>query len=424
MLSVVQSRSATKHGRRILPDRVVVLNDASVPRGGATGVALSLCQTLRDRGIPVTFVGGDNKTASRNFIATDHQISVGSQHIMEGHRGTAVVRGIYNWDAAKAVSDWIERYDTSRTIYHLHGWSKILSPAVFRALRNVRPRVVVHAHDFFLGCPNGGYFNFQKQKECTLRPLSPACITTNCDRRNYAHKLWRVARHGVRAAVADLNNFGLVIVVHEAMIDLLEAGGVPRLRQQVLRNTVMPWTKTRIVSEDNRQFFYVGRLELDKGVLELAEAARSTGIKLVLAGDGALANHLANAYPEIQQLGWCSRTKIEACAKQSRALIVPSTTRESFGLAALEAAMSGLPVIISKYALISEEIEKMGFGVACDPCNQEDLQSSIQTLAHNQKIVARMSVAAFHGARSLAPTPDAWTDELLWLYSKVLHAAP
>ncbi len=343
---------------------------------------------------------------------------------MEGHRGTALIRGLYNWDAAKAVSDWVKRYDTPRTIYHLHGWSKILSPAVFGALRDVRPRVVVHAHDFFLGCPNGGYFNFRKRKECKLRPLSPACIITNCDRRNYAHKLWRVARHGVRAAVGDLAHFGLVIVVHEAMIDHLEAGGVPRFRQQVLRNTVMPWSEGRIISEHNQQFLYVGRLELDKGVLELAEAARSTGIKLVLAGDGVLAEHLAKTYPEIQQLGWCSRTKIEAYAKQSRALIVPSTTRESFGLAALEAAMSGLPVIISKYALISKEIEKLGFGIACDPCNQDDLQTSLQTLAHNQEIVAQMSVAAFHGARSLAPTHDIWTDELLCLYSKVLDAAP
>ena len=343
---------------------------------------------------------------------------------MDGNRAKALIRGLYNRDAAIAVSDWISRYDTPQTIYHLHGWSKNLSPAVFHALKTVRSRVVVHAHDFFLSCPNGDYFNFQTLRGCTLRPLSPLCIGTNCDRRNYAHKLWRVARHGVRTALADLADFGLVIAVHEDMIDLLEAGGIPRSRQQALRNAVMPWTENRVIAEDNRQFLYVGRLEMDKGVLELAEAARSAGIKLVFAGEGALAQRLATSYPEIEQMGWCNRQKIATLAKRSRALIVPSVTRESFGLAAMEAAMSGLPVVISKHALIADEIERKGFGLACDPCNPQDLQTAIHTLSYNEELVAQMSAAAFREARSLAPTPNVWVDELLGLYARLLHAAP
>jgi hypothetical protein len=38
------------------------------------------------------------------------------------------------------VAAWIAQHDTPRTVYHLHGWLQILSPAVLHAAAPVRDR--------------------------------------------------------------------------------------------------------------------------------------------------------------------------------------------------------------------------------------------------------------------------------------------
>ncbi len=59
-------------------------------------------------------------------------------------------------------------------------------------------------HEYFLFCPNGGFYNYQTQKACPLTPMSAQCLTTNCDSRSYPQKLWRVARQAIMQNVAHL----------------------------------------------------------------------------------------------------------------------------------------------------------------------------------------------------------------------------
>ena len=71
-----------------------------------------------------------------------------------------------------------------------------LGPILWR--RSQCPRLglpaAVTLHDYFLACPNGAYYRYRDAKPCALRPLSAACVMTQCDRVGYAHKAVRVAR--------------------------------------------------------------------------------------------------------------------------------------------------------------------------------------------------------------------------------------
>jgi len=62
MLQVIdQTRSASGPQKtRLTPDRVVIINDVSQVRGGATNVALHSAALLGDSGIPVTYFTGDH----------------------------------------------------------------------------------------------------------------------------------------------------------------------------------------------------------------------------------------------------------------------------------------------------------------------------------------------------------------------------
>jgi len=54
--------------------------------------------------------------------------------------------------------------------------------------------VVLTMHDYFSVCPNGSFFIYPTRTLCHLKPMSAACLGTQCDQRTYSHKLWRVAR--------------------------------------------------------------------------------------------------------------------------------------------------------------------------------------------------------------------------------------
>ncbi|BAT61483.1 glycogen synthase [Variibacter gotjawalensis] len=398
-------------------DRLVVINDVSVVRGGATNVAMTSVRLLSERGIPVTyFTGDDGLNADEKLQDVDVE-AVGAKHIREAGLLHGASSGLYNRTSASALAEWIAKNDTPRTVYHLHGWSKILSPSIFAPLRRVAPRLVVSAHDFFLVCPNGGYYDFQAQSVCNLQPMTLACAAKSCDRRNYAHKLWRLARQTVRDKLFRFANHGsTVLAVHEKMLPLLAFGGLPPDKLRTLRNPVTPWRANRVRAEQNRDFIFVGRLEQDKGADLFAEAARRAGVPVTIVGTGPQHDVIAKIYPEAKLVGWKSRQEIVEIAGSARALVMPSRYREPFGLVALEALMSGIPTIVTPQSMIAEELVAAGMAVACDANAVDELAALLRRLAADDADIASMSRTGFAEAHRFALSPNEWANRLHAIY--------
>jgi glycosyltransferase involved in cell wall biosynthesis len=404
-------------------ERVVVINDDSVESGGAAGIALASIRQLRARAIPVTMLTGDaGANAELAQLGVDI-VSLGGRHILEGNRANAALRGLYSAKTAELLGRWIDANDTPGTVYHLHNWHKVLSAAAFVPLRKVASRLVLSAHDYFLTCPNGGYFHYPKGEICNRTPLGAACLLASCDKRHYGHKLWRVARGAVRQSVFNLaDTEATVLAVHEGMRPLLERGGVRPDAIGLLRNPVSPWRSSRVTAEGNATFLFVGRLEEDKGVRVLALAARRAAVTLRIIGTGPLAETLKRDFPEVEMCGWRTKEEIAELAREARALVMPSRWRETFGLVALEAAMSGIPVIGSRAALITEDLLRLGIGIGCEP-EVDSLAHALEAVASDNRSVATMSQKGFTTARLLAPTPADWCDELIGLYRRKLAGA-
>lgn len=403
-------------------DRVVVLSDDSAESGGAASIMLGSLRLLRARGVKITLITGDN---GRNpeLAALDVEVmALGNKHILEGNRVSAALRGLYSAKTSKMLRHWIERFDNPGTVYHLHNWHKVLSPSVFGPMRQVAQRLVVSAHDYFIACPNGGYFNFPQQAVCDLTPMHLTCILSSCDKRHYGHKLWRVARQAVRSSVFDFGNTtATILAVHEGMIPHLKRGGIDEGAIRVLRNPVTPWKSLRVAAEKNRDILYVGRLELDKGVDVLAGAAEQAKTRLRIVGRGALEKRIAREHPNVELMGQKTKAEIAEIVGNARLLVLPTRVRETFGLVALEGLMSGLPVIVSESALIAPEIEGLGIGRVCRVGDINGLAELLARFTDDDTAVAEMSRKAFSKARHLAPTPQQWCDALLQIYESKLE---
>lgn len=402
-------------------DRVVVINDRSARIGGASNLAILSAGLLQDAGIAVTYFAGD--AAGSDPPAAD-TINLDAQPLMQQTRIQALTSGLYSRHAYAALQDLIAHIDTPGTIYHVHGWSKILSPSIFRALWPVRQRVILHAHDYFLSCPNGGFANYRKNQVCPLTPMSVQCLTTNCDKRGYHEKVWRSTRHLLREYFYPTRQIPAnIVVVHQRMIDYFERGQMRTANIEIIRNPVEPFLKRPTDPWKKRDFFFVGRLEPEKGFEDAAIAARLAGVKLHVIGDGAGRACLEKDYPEVVIHGWKTKDEMRDIIAQARALVVSSRVPEPFGLAALEAVTSGIPVILPDAALLGDELAALGCGLTFQSGKVETLASGMRRLAGDDMLVRWMSVNCIRESAELAHTPASWRDSLLALYDRILKQA-
>lgn len=398
-------------------ERVVIINDDCVPSGGAACIALESARQLRRMGLRVTFLTGDAAPNRELMELGVDVIRLGGRHLLDGPRSAAALRGLYDSGTRAALSDWIAVNDTPRTIYHLHNWHKFLSPSIFGALRAVAARLVFSQHDFFLACPNGGYYRFPDETMCELKPLGVQCLTTACDKRSQAHKVWRMARHLVRRSMIDVQSTeATFLVVHEGMVALLERGGVPRGSIRVLRNPVTAWLNSRCQVERNTDVLFVGRLEKDKGLHVLAAAARRVRCHVRVIGDGPLRSEISKAYPEIEFLGQCTRAEIVEVARTARCVVAPTLARETFGLVAMEALTSGIPAIVSETAFMAQEIVARGIGLACRPGCTQSLADQLARLVRDDSLAAEMSRRAYALGGAMVSTPEDWCRALVEIY--------
>lgn len=391
-----------------MPTRIVVLHDFAEPEGGAGMLAHVSARGYRDAGIAVTYICGEGSGCSLSGEGID-VVALGGKGLLATSRLQGFRQGYHNSQASRAIADWIAQNDTPTTAYHLHNWSQILSPAVFSALRPVEDRLVVSCHDFFSVCPNGGFVHFRNSTPCDKQPLSAGCLMSQCDRRSAVHKYWRAARHAHLLGEARFaESRAAFVFLHEGMMERARAGGFAAPDARAVRNPVEAWSRSRLTPEARSSFLFVGRVGKDKGTDLALEAARRAGVHLVVAGTGPDMEGLSAEYAQAQFVGWQDRAGLQRLAQDARALLMPSRFVEPFGLVALEAACSGLPVVTSQTAYVGYDLETIGAGIRTDVRDADGFARVLSALAADDARVRAMSEAGFARGQDLCHTPESW----------------
>ena len=400
---------------------IVVINDLAEPMGGASKLAVESALAFARRGHAVTFIAGGSDSDLLGAAGIE-VVSLQQKRLVAAGFSSSVLRGLYNRAARDMLAAWIAQNDHEGMVYHLHGWAQILSPSIFVPLRKVADRLVLSAHDFFVTCPNGAMFDFRQQERCELQPLGTRCLMRDCDRRNRLQKGWRVARHSVLARTRPMfDRFPPVLLIHEGMRRYLAMGGIEDADMAVLPNPVSPYCSERVEAEKNSSALFVGRIEPTKGIAQAAEACRRAGVRLIAVGTGSLLAELAERYPEHDWVGWTPPSEIGHYAARARVQLMPSIAIEPFGLTAVEALWSGLPVLCSENALLLDEIETAGAGRGIDPTDIDEFARILSIWAQKDALVRGMSINAFEGTRGIAMTADAWIDRLIESYQALLE---
>lgn len=375
---------------------VIVLDHAHI-NGGQANVALASALGLKARGHEVTVFAAVAPIDPRLTEAGIRVVCLGQDDVNSQRNPLAfAAQVIWNTSARRRLGELLATLDPAHSLVHIHGWAKALSPAIGRALR-AHPAIPVAytMHEFFLVCPNGGFYDYPLHTVCHRRPMSMACMTYNCDSKSYPRKVLRLARHVALDHLSGLPEACRhVITISDLQVEV--AGPYFRAGTVFHRvdNPIDVPDLGQKPSPASGKFVFVGRLSPEKGAGFFAEAARRAGIEATFVGDGPIAGELRARYPEATFLGWKSPTEVRELMRGARALVFPSVWYEGQPLTVLESLAVGTPVIVSDICAGRESVQDGETGLWFRSANVDDLGAALTSLS-DDAVATRMSQAAY-----------------------------
>lgn len=364
------------------PDHVVIVGDFADVNGGQAKVAIQSARLLAGAGHRVTFFAACGPVSPLLDADGIIVVCLDQKTILDDpNRMRAMRSGIWNGVAARALAQTLAACDPAQTVVHVHGYAKALSPAIGPVVARSGCPVVFTMHEYFLACPNGGFFNYQKQEICRLKPLGGACLTTQCDVRSGAHKAWRTLRGFVAAGPGQLPRaFPDIAYISETQRSVMAPYLQADVRLHRVDNPIEPPQSGAVQAAQNRHLMFVGRLSPEKGCTLLAEAAARAGMPVRFVGDGPEADAIRRLNPQAEITGWVKPQEVADHLAQARAFVFPSLWYEGQPLATLEALLRGIPVLCGRWNAAAEEITHGVNGLIFKAPTVEAITAALQDL--------------------------------------------
>jgi glycosyltransferase involved in cell wall biosynthesis len=401
---------------------VVIINDHAFVNGGQAKVAIETALALRAGGLSVHFFAGVGPVDSRLEEAAIHCICLKQFDILsDPARIRAAVQGIWNREASTRLRALLSQMSPHDTIIHVHGWAKSLSPSIGPAVTAGPIPHVYTLHEYFLACPNGGFFDYQAQALCTRRPLGAACMFANCDARSRSHKAWRVGRQTVLWTAGRMpRKLRDVIFLTQTQLRAIQPYLSPRARLHHLPNAVRPTPGERIRAEENNLYLFIGRLSPEKGAEVAARAAARAGVEIAFAGDGECKDSIIRDNPDARMLGWLKIEDLAAWVERARCLVFPSLWYEGYPMSVVEAMQRGIPVLVSDCTSAIELVRHDVDGLHVRAGDVGGWASAIQLLNDRERL-QRYSRSSFDRAKSFLDV-EGYRTRLLSIYAKAASA--
>jgi len=420
-MSVAAIRRGSGGGVR-RPADVVILNDFLYVQGGASRVAVDEAVGLAEAGINVTFLGAKGPACAELQHPRIRAIDLGQKELLEAGRSLSVIaQSLWNVASDRAMDALLDGLDPKTTVIHLHGYTKALTLTPVRRAAKRGFRVVCTLHDFFAACPNGAFFDYTANAPCTRTALSLNCMGANCDKRSRAQKAYRVGRGLVqRHAIGFPGHVHHYISLSEQSAELLRPYLPRDARITRLDNVIPVERQTPVDVAGNATLVAVGRLDREKGIEVLLEAAKIASVGITFVGEGPL-RPLVEGTPGMTVTGWRTAQEVAAELAKARALVFPSLWYETFGLVVSEAAAKGVPSIVSDVSAASERVRDGHSGWIVRAGDAHDLARAL-TEALDADCAAALGLAAYEDFWAHPSDPHSHTQRLLGIYEEMLDS--
>jgi glycosyltransferase involved in cell wall biosynthesis len=191
-------------------------------------------------------------------------------------------------------------------------------------------------------------------------------------------------------------------------------------RLHYLPNPLPREERERVKVEDNDAYLFIGRLNLEKGALLFAKAARQATVRAVFVGEGPERQAIQEANPDAEITGWLTPGQVDNWLSQARCLVFPSLWYECNPLVPLETLSRGVPVICGSWTAAAENVQSGANGFILESRRIEDWADALKRVAETGEARA-LSERAF-AIRHSAPSPEEHCAHFVELAER--HALP
>ena len=359
--------------------KIVIAHNSYILHGGEDVVAEQEANLLREHGNSVVEYRRSNCEIEKR--------SMGGLSLL--------LQTIWASDSRRHFRELLRREKPD--LVHFHNTFMMISPSAYYACKEYGVPVVQTVHNYRLLCLRGDLFRGGKIcEECVGRTVPYPGVRYRC----YQGSLPR------SAAVASMLLAHRALKTWERKVDLfiapsaflagkLAQGGIPAEKIVVKPNFAALDTSVR-AGRDDLYAIYLGRLSPEKGVRDLIAAwQKIEDLRLLVVGAGPEQDYIRATIRErglgnVEMTGPQTRDSAVALLKRAAFLVFPSQWHEPFGLVAVEAFASGVPVIAARAGAISEIVQDGHTGLLFASGSTDELVQKVRWAIDNPEATRRM----------------------------------
>lgn len=338
-------------------------------------------------------------------IGSGDEITFG--HYRKGHPATMLKtfeRMFYSFEARRKLSQLIG--DVSPDVIYVLQYQSKISPSIIDVAKDNGIPVIQRISDFGHICANSLFFQKNKRAVCEkcLNGTRIHAIINKCVYDSYVYSLLKVLSLQLQEIIKIHKKIDQFVVPSKIAIKKLKKFGIPEQKLNYLPtffpSTLPGSTEQKIKYGDYA--LYIGRIDVEKGILTLIKAFENTNYKLKIIGfstagyEQFIKEYLSNINHNVEFLGKMNFEEIKSYLSECLFTVVPSECYENFPNTVLESYAFRKPVVASAIGSLREIVVQGKTGLLFEPKNIADLSNKIKWLFRNKGHAIQLGEAGYH----------------------------
>ena len=311
--------------------------------------------------------------------------------------------GIWNPLEAKRLRIYLKRFKPDVAI--VQNLYPLLSPSIFKPLKDIHVPVVMRCPNYRLFCPGGLCLDNDGHicEKCFGRGKEWWCIRKNCEKSLFKSVGYAARNAVARKSKAILDGVDVFIVQSAFQKEKFILQGIQGERIGILPGIAPVITEGEEKVQIGNWFTFVGRVSEEKGIYEFIEAAKHLPhLTFKVAGnlDGNFKKP-TDMPTNVEFTGFLKGRELEDLYRKSRAIVVPSKWYEGFPNVIVRGMLLKRPVITSDIGAMQSIIDNGVNGITVSPGDTRALKKAIEELSKDENKSIEYGLKGYEKASSL-----------------------
>ncbi len=311
--------------------------------------------------------------------------------------------GIWNPLEAKRLRVYLKRFKPDVAI--VQNLYPLLSPSIFKPLKDIHVPVVMRCPNYRLFCPGGLCLDNDGHicEKCFGRGKEWWCIRKNCEKSLFKSVGYAARNTVARKSKAILDGVDVFIVQSAFQKEKFILQGIQGERIGILPGIAPVITESEEEVQIGNWFTFVGRVSEEKGIYEFIEAAKHLPhLTFKVAGnlDGNFKKP-TDMPTNVEFTGFLKGRELDDLYRKSRAIVVPSKWYEGFPNVIVRGMLLKRPVITSDIGAMQSIIDNGVNGITVSPGDTRALKKAIEELSKDENKSIEYGLKGYEKASSL-----------------------